>query len=235
MFQNLTGVETKPRGLLRDGLVWCFLNCSKEPWCSMKVSPGRLLGSSCQPLLAGVKRLLCSRSSRVHVCGRTTVSRRGCPTGRASAGAGLTLSFLLAFPSVAAVCLHHAFCLVPTPSPLPSPLRVVVSLLAGPLSSLALALGRLLFACLGSASGRSWQWPSRWTEPCHGSSWDGGAKSCAGFPRQVSVGRFSRTGIYHPGGLDIWLEVEMLPAMPGGWLGPVGVGGGAVWGQGKQL
>lgn len=47
---------------------------------------------------------------------------------------------------------------------------------------------RLLLACLGSASGRNRQWPSRWPEPCLGSSWDGGAEARAGLLRQVSAG-----------------------------------------------
>lgn len=134
------------------------------------------------------------------------------------------LSSLHAFPFVAAVCLHHTFCLaVCSPPP-----HVVVPSSCPHHRCSALALGRLLLACPGSASGRSWQWLSRWTEPCHGSWWDGGAKSRAGLLRQVSVGRTSGAG--GSAGQRPWC-LGRCPRV----AGLMGVGKRAVWGVGQPF
>nr|XP_035117566.2 kinesin-like protein KIF26A isoform X4 [Callithrix jacchus] len=45
----------------------------------------------------------------------------------------------------------------------------------------------LLLACLGSASGRNWQWPSRRMGRCPGSAWDGGAEARAGLLTQAEA------------------------------------------------
>lgn len=113
------------------------------------------------------------------------------PGGRPRAG-GLTpggrprpaasRSPLLTFVLLLPWCLRHVLLAARPPlTPVFCP-RVVVSPPA------ALPRPRLLPAHPGSASGRSRRRPARRSEPCLGSSWDGGAETRAGRPRQVSVG-----------------------------------------------
>lgn len=133
-----------------------------------------------------------------------------------SASAGLTLSSLHAFPFVAAVCLHHTFCLsVHLPPP-----RVVAPSSCPHHHCSALALGRLLLAFPGSASGRNWQWPSvpmdkavswqlvgRWSQVTCGTPETGQCgedRRCRGVSRSEDA----------PGWLGLWEWVE----------GPRGVG-----------